>query len=52
MRKVGKRIISFGLIFKNLYPVKDLVKSVIKLKQKRKRFEEITLSRREDVLRV
>ena len=39
MREVGKRINSFGVIFKKIKPVKDLVKSVFKIKQKRKRFK-------------
>ena len=38
MREVGKRISSFGLIFKKIEPVKDLVKSVF-FNRKRKHFK-------------
>ena len=52
MREVGKRIISFGVIFKKIKPVKDLVKSVFNNKTEKKTFRQNTSSKTGDVLRV
>ena len=50
MREVGKRINSFGVIFKKIKPVKDLVKNLFNNKTEKKTFRQNTSSKTGDVL--